>query len=257
MTQGERTGRKGRRRFGLVDAVATLMLVVGLAFVGYYAWEFYGTGIVTQRAVDEELQGLQEQWQRPEPQSGADSSSDEPVEPQKGETPGAVAPPDTSAGTGGEPGTRRPPKAGRAAWIIRIPRLGESYEWPIVAGIEPRDLARGVGWFPTTAQPGEIGNFALAGHRVTHGEPFRNLLRLRVGDEVIIETRDAVYTYEMTSAPKDLTVKFTENWVLDPVPGKPGEQPTEAIITLTTCQSFFHTPDRSVGFGVLVSTTAK
>lgn len=248
MTQGELgTKSRRRRRFGVIDAIAVLMLVVGVSFVGYYAWEFYGTGVVTQKAVDEEKQDLRQQWELPEQTSTAT--------PDPGASPGP-GPADPTPSLDPQAATQAPTR-GKAAWLIRIPRLGADYEWPIVAGIETDDLARGVGWFPDSALPGQIGNFALAGHRVTHGEPFRNLLNLRVGDEVVIETRDAIYTYKMTSAPKDLTVNFTDSWVLDPVPGKPGVAPTQAIITLTTCQSFFHTPDRSVGFGVLESTVLK
>ncbi len=225
----------GRRSVSPVTVVAVLMLAIGLVFVGYAAWEFYGTGIVTLKVAEDEVKDLKRVWSTP-PTTSVDPTGEPSVDPA----------PEPEA-----------PQAGTTAWLIRIPRLGADFEWPIIAGIETSDLARGVGWFPASALPGEIGNFALAGHRVTHGEPFRNLLDLRVGDKVIIETREAIHTYEMTTAPKDLTVKFTENWVLDPVPGHPGAAPTEAMITLTTCQSFFHTPDRSVGFGVLVGTELK
>lgn len=48
----------------------------------------------------------------------------------------------------------------------------------------------------------------IAGHRVTHGSPFRKLLELEKGDQVVVETRDAVYTYELDASPRDLTA----NW---------------------------------------------
>jgi LPXTG-site transpeptidase (sortase) family protein len=89
------------------------------------------------------------------------------------------------------------------------------------------------------------------------GSPFRKLLELRKGDEVIVETVDAVYTYELDGSPRDLTVKPEDNWVLEPVPGKPQETPTKSIITLTTCQDLFHSPDRSVAFGHLVKVSKK
>ena len=57
----------------------------------------------------------------------------------------------------------------------------------------------------STIWNGQPGNFAIAGHRVTHGSPFRKLLELRKGDEVIVETGDAVYTYELDGSPRDLT----------------------------------------------------
>ena len=93
---------------------------------------------------------------------------------------------------------------------------------------------------------------------------------LRPGDEVIVETADATYTYVLDTDPNDLNVPFTQNWVIDqvpvppegqsPPPGMPtfeSTQPTEAIITLTTCSELFHTDNRLVAFGHLVSTTPK
>jgi sortase A len=57
--------------------------------------------------------------------------------------------------------------------------------------------------------------------------------------------------------PQSLTVADTADWVLDPVPGRPAAEPTRALITVTTCQDLFHSPDRSVGFGHLVSSRNK
>ncbi|GAB2483506.1 hypothetical protein GCM10027030_17150 [Luteococcus sediminum] len=98
----------------------------------------------------------------------------------------------------------------------------------------------------------------MAAHRVTHGEPFRRLLELQKGATVVVETRDAIHTYQLDTAPSELTVADVDGgWVLDPVPGKPGEEPTKAIMTLTTCQDLLHSPDRSVAFAHLVETKKK
>ena len=64
---------------------------------------------------------------------------------------------------------------------------------------------------------------------------------------MIVETRDAIYTYVIDDPPRDLTVPDTATWVLDPVPGEPEAKPTQALLTLTTCQDLFRSPDRSVG----------
>ena len=51
-----------------------------------------------------------------------------------------------------------------------------------------------------TAMPGDKkGNFAVAGHRNTHGEPFRYINRLAAGDEIVVETQTQYYTYKMAS----------------------------------------------------------
>ena len=74
---------------------------------------------------------------------------------------------------------------------------------------------------------------------------------------MVVETREAVFTYLMDTSPADLTVNDGAGWVLDPVPDEPGVTPTRPLITLTTCQDLYHSPDRSVGFGHLESTQDK
>ena len=74
-----------------------------------------------------------------------------------------------------------PLQRGEAFALLRIPRLGEDYRVPIVEGVSLEDLAAGVGHYPDTALPGEVGNFSVAGHRATNGEPFAYLDQLRNG----------------------------------------------------------------------------
>jgi sortase A len=146
---------------------------------------------------------------------------------------------------------------GEAIGLLRIPAFGADYEVPILNGTDLSVLSKGVGHYESTAAPGQIGNFAVAGHRVTHGQPFAQLLDLKQGDEVIVETRDAIYTYALDDSPRQLTVKDSDTWVIDPVPGQPDIKPTQPLITLTTCQDLFRSADRSIGFGHLISTQNK
>jgi sortase A len=92
---------------------------------------------------------------------------------------------------------------------------------------------------------------------VTHGQPFARLLDLNSGDEIIVETRGAIFTYVLDESPRQLTVTDTDTWVIDPVPGKPELKPTQPLITLTTCPDVFHSAKRSVGFGHLIRTERK
>ena len=73
--------------------------------------------------------------------------------------------------------------------------------------------------------PGEIGNFATAGHRATHGEPLRDIDQLEKGDQVIVETSTDWFTYELGESK---IVSPSDVWVIDPVPGKPDATPSEA-----------------------------
>ncbi len=145
----------------------------------------------------------------------------------------------------------------RAIGLLRVDRFGKDYEVPIVPGFGTKALASGVGSYPKGAEAGQVGNFAIAAHRVTHGEPFRDFLELRKGDKVEVETRTHIYTYQLRDNGTDRVLDFTQGWVLDPVPGKPDAKPTEPMITMLTCSELFHTDNRNVVFGELVETQRK
>lgn len=143
---------------------------------------------------------------------------------------------------------------GKGFAFIRIPRLGKKFNVPIVEGVRARDLSRGVGHYPRTARPGDVGNFAVAGHRATNGEPFRNLDRVRRGDAVVVETSTDWLTYVVD---RTRIVKPSDVWVLDPVPGKPGATPTKPLLTLTTCNPRWASTERLIVFGHLEDTSPK
>ncbi len=148
---------------------------------------------------------------------------------------------------------------GPALGLIRIPRFGKDYEAPIVRGFSDEALAKGVAWYPKGARVGQIGNYVVAGHRVTHGQLFSKFPDLRRGDKVIIETRTAVYTYRLRNAGQSITVDFRTAWPLWPVPAADarGRKPTKRLITMLTCAELFHTNNRNVVIGDLVTTVQK
>src|SRR4051794_648449 len=87
------------------------------------------------------------------------------------------------------PGQSLPPlPEGKGIAILYIPRLGNDYSFAIVEGTSDKDLTKGPGHYTGTALPGQVGNFAVAGHRVGNGEPFLNLDHLRAGDAIIVRT---------------------------------------------------------------------
>lgn len=242
--------RRPRRGISLFTVVGLLLVLGGLASLGYVGYEYFGTNITSQRSFDEAKSGLRTEWDKNPPQPGQNNQNGQSG--QNGQPGGAPGRPGQSAP---QPEANRVP--GNAVALLRIPALGKDYEVPILTGTDAGTLAKGVGWYESSVRPGQVGNFALAGHRVTHGEPFRRILELKKGDEVVVETREAIYTYVLDSSPADLTVNDRDTWVLDPVPGKKGQAASQPILTLTTCQDLFHSADRSVGFGHLASTKNK
>lgn len=148
------------------------------------------------------------------------------------------------------------PDWSRAYAILSIPRL--HLRVPVAEGVSKAGvLNKGyVGHYPGTGQPGQAGNFAVAGHRNTHGEPFRYINRLAPNDIVRVETRSATYTYAV-----DRTLPQTaahDGSVIRPIPRstvKPGygyEDPGY-YLTLTTCTPEYTSKYRLVVWGKLVS----
>ncbi|MER8071771.1 class E sortase [Streptomyces sp. NPDC094034] len=151
-----------------------------------------------------------------------------------------------------QPGAFEP---GQGFAIMHIPKLDVVV--PIAEGISKSQvLDRGmVGHYAEgrlkTAMPADKqGNFAVAGHRNTHGEPFRYINQLKPGDEIIVETRDAYYTYDMASilpqtAPSNVSV-------IGPVPPGSGFTEPGRYITLTTCTPEFTSTYRLIVWGKMV-----
>lgn len=139
--------------------------------------------------------------------------------------------------------------------IIHIPKL--DVVTPIAEGIsKEKVLDRGmVGHYGEeplrTAMPSDKqGNFALAGHRNTHGEPFRYVNRLSPGDPIVVETQDAYYTYEMTSVLPQTSPSNVS--VIGAVPPQSGFKKPGRYITLTTCTPEFTSTYRLIVWGKMV-----
>jgi sortase A len=135
--------------------------------------------------------------------------------------------------------------------LLRIPRLGSGWKFAIVQGTGLPQLALGPGHVPGTALPGQIGNFAVAGHRVTAGNPFWSLPSMRPGDLVYVETIAGTYEYRVLSRP-DL-VPAGDTAMLSPVPGRPGAKPHLRLITLITCNPPWTGTNRVIVTGALIA----
>ncbi|MER5379222.1 class E sortase [Streptomyces sp. NPDC002688] len=150
------------------------------------------------------------------------------------------------------PGTFSP---GQGFAILHIPKL--DVVAPIAEGIsKTKVLDRGMvghygeGDLKTAMPDAKTGNFALAGHRNTHGEPFRYINRLKPGDEIVVETQDDYYVYKMASI---LPVTSPSNTsVLDPIPKGSTFTGPGRYITLTTCTPEFTSKYRMIVWGKMV-----
>lgn len=124
------------------------------------------------------------------------------------------------------------PAVGKAYVRIQSPILGDDWSWVVVEGVDLPQLALGPGHYPGTAGPGQLGNFAVAGHRAGHAAPFENLDRLKPGDVVNFSVGDARWAYRVD---RTFLTEPTDIGVIYPVPEQPNAVPTERLMTLTTC----------------------
>ncbi|MFD9573829.1 class E sortase [Streptomyces sp. NPDC059982] len=270
-------GRRGRRA-GLArllwvgaEAVTTVGVVVALLVVHQVWW----TNRQAVAAARERVQVLEERW-RASGSTGADtgagagagagSGSGSGSEAgsgsvDEGGSSGPGAGPGSSAAPAAKPAKPRPqpqpsPAREEAYAVLRVPRLGLTV--PVAQGVDKRAvLDKGyAGHYPGTAQPGAAGNFALAGHRNTHGEPFRYINRLRAGDRLLVDVRGRRYTYVVGKVLSETTERDTG--VIAPVPHSTvrpdaGYAEPGAYITLTTCTPEYTSKYRLVVWGTLAS----
>nr|WP_196001036.1 class D sortase [Clostridium sp. 1001271B_151109_B4] len=107
--------------------------------------------------------------------------------------------------------------------IIEIPSI--KLKQPVVEGITEDVIKYFLGKFPESTMPGEVGNFAVAGHRVSDfTDAFINLYKVKPGDNVIVTTKDGKYTYEVE-----------ESFIVDPDQVEVLESADYEKITLITC----------------------
>ncbi|MFD8821587.1 class E sortase [Streptomyces sp. NPDC059605] len=232
------------------EVVVTLGVVLLLLVVHQLWWTNRQAGAGAR----DEVRALQRQWAEDggtgegKGEGAGDGRGERDEQEERGEKAAAEGGGERGGSGGGGP------REDRAYAVIRIPRIGLAA--PVAQGVGKRGvLDKGyVGHYPGTAQPGRPGNFALAGHRNTHGEPFRYINRLRRGDRIGIETRDAVYTYTV-----DRTLARTgahDSGVIAAVPRsvvKPsaGYDTAGSYVTLTTCTPEFTSRYRLVVWGRL------
>ncbi|MFF7979657.1 class E sortase [Streptomyces sp. NPDC007901] len=144
---------------------------------------------------------------------------------------------------------------GQGFAILHIPKL--DVVAPIAEGVSNKKVLDkgmvghyGEGVLKTAMPQDKTGNFGLAAHRNTHGEPFRYINKLTAGDAVVVETQDEYFVYKVTSM---LPVTAPSNVsVLDPIPKGSGFTKAGRYITLTTCTPEFTSKYRLIVWGKMV-----
>lgn len=147
------------------------------------------------------------------------------------------------------------PAEGSVFATMQIPRFGADYNRAIGQGTGREEVLNtiGLGHYPGTAMPGGLGNFAVAGHRVTYGKPLNQIAELQPGDALVVRAPDAKgidtwYVYKVTDS-QIVTPEHIET--IAPVPNKPDAAPDDRYITLTACHPMWSAKERFITHGKL------
>lgn len=206
-----------------IGVLGELLITAGLIILLYVVWTLYVVGAIESGKQAETVIALEKSFA----------------------TQGATAAPE---GPDDQSVTVEP--SGNAFAIIRIPRLGGSgWAKPVYEGVDLGVLAQGLGRYPGTAEPGRVGNLAIAGHRSGHGNPLLDIERIQPGDFMVIQTRKGFYVYQVD---RYEIVPPTSVDVIAPAPQQPGVEPTEKWFTLTTCDPKYGNANRYVVFSKYV-----
>ena len=139
--------------------------------------------------------------------------------------------------------------------FLRIPAFGAQWRFTIIQGTQLAQLNVSPGHVPGTQLPGQLGNFAVAGHRVTAGNPFWSLPDLTAGDMVYVDTRYDTYAYRVLARPAWVAPTDLAHPRPGPRPSPPA--PARRLITLITCDPAWTGTQRVIVTGVLESVTGR
>ncbi|MFJ4523763.1 class E sortase [Streptomyces sp. NPDC088810] len=194
----------------IVRTVSELCLTVGTLIVLFVGYVLFWTGVRADSAMSDQIDRLHAEWSRGgRPQTAAAPGPSEAAEAPKPYTPG-------------EPFA-----------LMYVPRLGSTWNKPVLEGTGSGTLKKGLGHYASTARLGRQGNFAVAGHRRTYGDPFKDFPRLRPGDAIVLTDGTTWFTYRIDKGPYKTVPTDVE--VIDPVPRKSGYTRPGRYLTLTTC----------------------
>jgi sortase A len=193
----------------IVRTVSELCITVGTLIVLFVVYVLFWTGVKADSVMHDQIDQLQQQW-----------SKSATVQP-------------TARATTTAPAAPAAYHYGRPFAIMYIPRFGFTWNKPVLEGTGTDVLKKGLAHYARTARLGQEGNFSVAGHRRTYGDPFLDFPKLREGDAIVLTDGTTWFTYRIDKGPYKTVPTDVE--VIDAVPRKSGYKRPGRYLTLTTC----------------------
>jgi sortase A len=218
----------------ILGGVGRTLVAAGTLILLFVAYQLWGTNIHTARAQDALEEEFTEILATAPTTSSTTTTSTVPGDPNQVDVvPAPLVPADLPLPEYGDPIAQ-----------IKIPKIGVDHV--VVEGETLEQLKRGPAHYTGTPLPGQAGNSAIAGHRTTYGAPFHNIDKLEVGDQIVVQTMQGEFVYEVDVA--NLIVKPNQVEVL--------EDKGDNRITLTACHPKYSLKERIIVSGVLVGQPA-
>jgi len=208
--------RRIKKKFSMRVLLRDLLLTLGSILLLYVAYEIWWTNVTSKQVTNVTVGEIHRNWNRPQ-------------------SPTHVI------------------TFGEGFALLYIPKLGSSvHGLPIVQGTSTDVLAKGAGHYAGSEMPGDRGNFAIAGHRSTHTEPFAHIDSLVAGDFAYVQTREKWFKYKFVST---ALVKPEDVWVVGQDPAHiVAKFGSDHLMTVTTCNPRWGSTERWVWWAVLVDT---
>lgn len=200
-----------------------LLITAGAFVLLFLGWQLWFNDLVVGGAMHENAAGLEQTWDRETSTAGH--------------------------GTPDAPPVLAVPAANTDFAVMIVPRFGADYYFPIAEGTGTTKVLNlgKIGHYPSSQMPGEVGNFAVAAHRTSYGKPFNGVTNLLVGDHIYVGTADGWYEYAFRNLEY---VRPTGVGVIAPVPQSDGADPTDRIMTMTSCNPLFSAAERIIAYSV-------
>jgi sortase A len=227
--------RRERHRVSIIGIAGEVLVTAGVLVFLFLGWQLWLNDVIVGEQQNASAAELGHSW-----------IADVPTEPTIPDAP------TTEPVSYGEPVVATAPAEATKFAIMYIPRFGADYARSIAEGVGTvRVLNKnGVGHYPGTQMPGQVGNFAVAAHRTTHGAPFNSIATLRVGDRIYVQTEQGYYTYVYRNTeyvyPNGVGVK-------NPVPQSKTPATTDRLLTMTSCNPKLSAAERIVAYSIFDS----
>ncbi len=226
--------RRPQRRPTVLGVLGELLITGGVLVLLFLGWQVWWNNLVTSNQQSSAAAAQSQKW------------IDDAVKAPK-PTPGTEA-------AQVDPPVLAKPAPYQPFAVLYVPRLGADWKRTIRQTVDTERVLNsytaGVGHYIDTQMPGQVGNFAVAGHDSGWGNTFINLSKLRIGDRIYVQTQDGWYTYTFRNFEY---VQPSAVGVLLPVPRQPAATPIERFMTITTCNPPFAAGERLIAYSVYQS----